>query len=90
MHERRATRVYRVKAVAEMFDVSVATIYRAIETGQLNALKLGIGRGTIRVPQAALEAFARSCGHDAGRLPDGETTPDANDARATDGAGGRP
>lgn len=60
--QERTPRVYRVKAVAEMFDVSAATIYRAIEAGQLKALKLGTGRGTFRVPQAALEAFARTCG----------------------------
>jgi len=40
----------------------VATIYRAIEGRQLRALKLGTGRGTIRVPQSALEAFATACG----------------------------
>ncbi len=54
-------RMLRVKAVAEHFDVSLATIYRAIESGQLYALKLGTGRGTLRVPQAALEAFAEAC-----------------------------
>ncbi len=64
MHERTA-RVYRVKAVAEMFDVSVATIYRAIEAGQLSALKLGTGRGTLRVPESALVAFAKACGQTA-------------------------
>lgn len=55
------TRLYRVKAVAEHFDVSVATIYRAIESGQLDALKLGTGRGTLRVPGYALRAFAEEC-----------------------------
>ena len=56
------TRLYRVKAVAEHFDVSAATIYRAIESGQLGALKLGTGRGTLRVPGSALRAFAKTCG----------------------------
>ena len=90
MHE-RTTRVYRVKAVAAMFDVSVATIYRAIETGQLSALKLGTGRGAIRVPQSALEAFARSCGHGAGRqVPEAERTPpNADNARASGTSGGQ-
>ena len=90
MQERRAIRVYRVKAVAEMFDVSVATIYRAIETGQLNALKLGTGRGTIRVPQSALEAFTRSCVRDSCReLPEVEAT--SSDANVwTSSAGGQP
>ncbi len=91
MHD-RTTRVYRVKAVAEMFDVSVATIYRAIETGQLNALKLGTGRGAIRVPQSALEAFARACGHCTGRqVPEAERTPpDAANASASGTGGGQP
>jgi len=90
MQERRAIRVYRVKAVAEMFDVSVATIYRAIETGQLNALKLGTGRGTIRVPQSALEVFTRSCVRDSGReLPEVEATPSDAHVR-TSSAGGQP
>lgn len=57
-----ATRMYRVRDVAEHFDVSVATIYRAIETGQLDALKLGTGRGTLRVTGAAVQAYAQACG----------------------------
>ena len=56
-----ATRMYRVSEVAEHFKVSVATIYRAIESGQLDALKLGTGRGTLRVTGAAVLAFAQAC-----------------------------
>ena len=52
-----ATRMYRVREVAEHFEVSVATIYRAIESGQLGALKLGTGRGALRVPGTAVTAF---------------------------------
>ena len=55
------TRMYRVKHVAEHFEVSVATIYRAIESGQLQALKLGTGRGAVRVPGTAVLAFAEAC-----------------------------
>jgi len=47
--------------VAGHFEVSVATIYRAIESGQLGALKLGIGRGTLRVTGAAVLAFTTAC-----------------------------
>ena len=89
--QERTARVYRVKAVAEMFDVSVATIYRAIEGGQLHALKLGTGRGTIRVPQSALEAFANACGrttddqHGQGRATDFTA---GHDDRASESAGG--
>jgi excisionase family DNA binding protein len=55
------TRLYRVRDVAEHFDVSVATIYRAIESGQLPALKLGTGTGTFRVTGAAVLAYAEAC-----------------------------
>jgi excisionase family DNA binding protein len=60
MHD-HGTRLYRVRAVAEMFDVSVSTIYRAIEAGQLDALRLGKGKGAVRIPAAALAAFADAC-----------------------------
>jgi excisionase family DNA binding protein len=57
----KATRMYRVKAVAEMYDVSVSTIYRAIEAGQLDALRIGTGKGAIRIPDYALSAWEESC-----------------------------
>lgn len=53
------TRMLRVKAVAEMYDVSPATIYRAIEAGHLTALKLGSERA-LRIPETALEAYEAS------------------------------
>ena len=55
------TRPYRVREVAEHFDVSTATIYRAIESGQLAALKLGTGKGTLRVLGAAVLAYEKAC-----------------------------
>ena len=55
------TRMYRVKAVAEMFDVSPATIYRAIESGQLSALKVGTGKGAMRIPGSSVLAYAEAC-----------------------------
>lgn len=55
------TRMLRVRAVADMFDVSVSTIYRAIEAGQLASLKIGSGKGAIRIPAQAVEAFAALC-----------------------------
>lgn len=55
------TRLYRVRDVARHFEVSVATIYRAIGSGQLAALKLGTGTGTFRVTGAALLAYAEAC-----------------------------
>ena len=54
--------MHRVRAVADMYDVSVSTIYRAIEAGQLDALRIGTGKaGAIRIPDAALAAFEESC-----------------------------
>jgi len=49
------TRVFRVRAAAEMFDVSPSTIYRAISAGRLDAYK--IGPGLLRVPEYALAVF---------------------------------
>lgn len=54
-------RMYRVKAVADALDVSVATIYRAVESGALHALKIGTGTGTVRVPGAAVLAYLDAC-----------------------------
>lgn len=60
---RQITRMYRVKTVAEMFDVSPSTIYRAIETGRLEALQIGArgARGSVRIPDYALRAFEVAC-----------------------------
>jgi len=55
------TRMHRVKAVAEMFDVSVATIYRAIESGALQALKVGTGKGALRIPDDAIQEYVTAC-----------------------------
>ncbi|WP_445185140.1 helix-turn-helix transcriptional regulator [Pseudonocardia sp. Cha107L01] len=55
------TRMYQVRAVAEHFGVSVATIYRAIGSGQLAALKLGTGKGAIRVPGSAVAEYSEAC-----------------------------
>lgn len=50
--------MYRVKAVAEMFDVHPATIYRAIKAGELDALKVG---GSIRIPAESVRVFREAC-----------------------------
>jgi excisionase family DNA binding protein len=59
--EDHGARMFRVKAVAEMLDVSVATIYRAIESGALPALKVGTGKGALRVPGSAVREYMRAC-----------------------------
>jgi excisionase family DNA binding protein len=47
-------RMYRVSAVARLLDVSPSTVYRAVEAGQLPALRIG---STVRVHGAALAAW---------------------------------
>lgn len=58
----KGSRLYRVKAVAEALDVHPATVYRAVESGQLDAFKLGAGSGAIRIPGYAIEAWLEKCG----------------------------
>lgn len=53
------TRNYRVGEVAEHFNVSASTIYRAIESGLLDALRLGTA---VRVPGWAVLAYTETCG----------------------------
>lgn len=54
-------RLYRVKAVAEMLDVSPATIYRAVECGALEAVRLGMGKGAVRIAKEAIAAYLKTC-----------------------------
>lgn len=63
------TRMYRVRDVAKHFDVSTTTIYRAIESGQLAALKIGTGQGTLRITGAAVTAYAKACKQAANNPP---------------------
>lgn len=53
--------VYRVKALAELLDVHRTTIYRAIESGRLGALKIGTGKGVVRVPGYAVNIWLSDC-----------------------------
>lgn len=55
-------RIFRVKDLAELLDVHQATVYRAIESGALDALKIGTGRGTLRIPGNAVNIWLSDCG----------------------------
>jgi len=55
--DRKLEDPYRVKDVAAALDVSVHTIYRDIRSGRLRALRLGRGRGTLRIPRDAVAAY---------------------------------
>lgn len=78
--------VYRVKAVAQALDVSPATIYRAIESGSLDAYKLGTGKGTLRVRGAAINDYLRRCGSANAALPNKDNLTDAAAVSVLDGA----
>ena len=52
------TRIYRVSAVAKMLDVSPNTIYRAIDAGALDALRIA---GAVRVTGDALQGWLEQC-----------------------------
>ncbi|RDI23067.1 helix-turn-helix domain-containing protein [Lentzea flaviverrucosa] len=56
-----ATRLYRVKAVSDMLDVSQATIYRAVESGKLRAVRMGEGAGAVRVSGQAISEYVEAC-----------------------------
>lgn len=61
-----SSRMYRVPAVAELLDVSPSTVYRAIESGALPALRIG---STVRVHGSALAAWLNVAGLAAGSGP---------------------
>ena len=48
---------YRPEAAAVVADVSLATIARAIATGELQAVRIG---RKVRIPRSALEAYWRT------------------------------
>jgi excisionase family DNA binding protein len=52
---------YRVKAVADMLDVHPATIYRAVESGALPAVRMGAGRGAVRISRDAISTYLAAC-----------------------------
>ncbi len=50
-------KLYTVAEVAEMFKVSLRTVYNWVDFGYLEAIKVGKGRGTIRITEKALNNF---------------------------------
>jgi excisionase family DNA binding protein len=51
--------VYTVREVAELLRVHKCTIYRDVESGRIDAFRVGKGRGTIRISDAALSEYQR-------------------------------
>lgn len=53
--------VVRVRDVAERMDVHRSTIYRAIKDGHLVALRVGSGRGVLRITAESFDAYLGAC-----------------------------
>jgi excisionase family DNA binding protein len=53
----RPRRPYTVKQVAAALGVSGSTVYRDIEAGRLEAYRIGVGKGTLRIPHDALQRY---------------------------------
>jgi excisionase family DNA binding protein len=51
---------YRVAEVAARFEIDETTVYRQIKAGRLKAVRIGSGRGTVRVPAEALAEYEAS------------------------------
>jgi excisionase family DNA binding protein len=61
-----------VREIQNRLRVSRACVYALIESGRLPAIRIGVGRGTIRVDEADLDAFVTARRGDSirpGRLP---------------------
>ncbi|MEU6210743.1 helix-turn-helix domain-containing protein [Streptomyces sp. NPDC047023] len=58
----------KVKDVAEALGIDKGTVYVAVRTGLLGSYRVGAGRGTYRIPRAALKAYADERGIPAAEL----------------------
>lgn len=68
----RRRKPYRVAEIAVALDVHMSTVYRDIEAGKLRAMRVGVGRGTLRVPVDAFEEYKTRLMTDAVTRPAGE------------------
>ncbi len=57
-----STQMFRVKAVAEVLDVHVSTVYRLIESKHLGSVRIGFGKGALRIPADSLNDYLRNLG----------------------------
>ncbi|MCI2423975.1 helix-turn-helix domain-containing protein [Saccharopolyspora sp. K220] len=55
-------RMFRVQAVAQILDVHRSTVYRLAESGQLHSVRIGFGKGALRIPAESLNNYLRSLG----------------------------
>jgi excisionase family DNA binding protein len=53
-----------VKSVAETLGVSRSLVYNLVAAGVLPAVRVGVGRGTIRIPEPAFQQYLQARGRD--------------------------
>lgn len=58
----KPSQLHRVKAIAAQLDVHVTTVYRLIDAGVLPAVRVGFGKGALRVTDEAFQAYLRRTG----------------------------
>ena len=63
------TTLLKVPAVARHLQCSPALVYALCSEGRLPHIRLGLGRGTIRIAEEDLAEFLREC-RSLGRLPE--------------------
>jgi excisionase family DNA binding protein len=59
--------VYRVSELAALLKVDINVIYRDVASGRIDAYRVGKGRGTIRIPEAALRGYKANAITDTGQ-----------------------
>jgi excisionase family DNA binding protein len=52
--------LFRVAEIAARLTVDDTTVYRQIKAGRLEAIRIGTGRGTLRVPAESLAKYEAS------------------------------
>lgn len=58
-----------VKQTAEKLGISKSLAYQLLAAGRIRHLRIGLGRGTIRIPAEALEEYERSCVREGEGIP---------------------
>lgn len=64
-----------VKQVSERLNVSVATVYALVSSGNLACHRVGVGRGRIRITESDVDAYLSLCRQDTVAAPSRRTTP---------------
>ena len=58
-----------VKQTSQRLGVSTGCIYQLVASGKLDSIRVGVGRGTIRISEAALNSFVESSAKPKTRAP---------------------